>query len=84
MERQQPRDGGDFQDARIIEHEDQARHLAEREQPEPEHPTDAHLIHYNITEALREARPIDHATARVTGIRTAQGRADASAGTDAE
>lgn len=27
--------------------------------------TDAHLIHLGITEALREARPIDHATARV-------------------
>lgn len=26
--------------------------------------TDDHLIHYHITEALREDRPIDHATAR--------------------
>jgi antirestriction protein len=40
-----------------------------------EHPTDAHLIHYNITEALREARPIDHATARVIASQLHGGQA---------
>ena len=32
--------------------------------PEPDRLTDEQLIHYHITEALREDRPIDHATAR--------------------
>lgn len=34
------------------------------ELPAPDHLTDEQLIHYHITEALREDRPIDHATAR--------------------
>ncbi|WP_329051239.1 antirestriction protein ArdA [Amycolatopsis sp. NBC_01488] len=37
----------------------------QNESTPPEHLTDEQLIHYGITEALREGRPIDHTTVRV-------------------
>jgi antirestriction protein len=54
MERQHMPQGG----------EHQHHQLHEQPAASGEHPTDADLIHYGITEALRGARPIDHATAR--------------------
>lgn len=41
------------------------------------HLTDDHLIHYHITEALRENRPIDHATARCIASQLHGGQASA-------
>jgi hypothetical protein len=41
------------------------------------HPTDDHLIHNRITEALREDRPIDHATARCIAAQLHGGQASA-------
>ncbi|MGH3901709.1 MAG: hypothetical protein ACRDTA_26335 [Pseudonocardiaceae bacterium] len=48
---QHPHQGGDFQATQAPE--------------QPERLTDDQLIHFHITEALREERPIDHATVRV-------------------
>lgn len=42
---------------------------------EPERLTDDQLIHLHITEALREARPIDHATARAIAAQLHGGQA---------
>jgi hypothetical protein len=51
--------------------------VADTEQPaeEPERLTDDQLIHLHITEALREARPIDHATARAIASQLHGGQA---------
>jgi antirestriction protein len=43
--------------------------------PTSERLTDEQLIHYGITEALREERPIDHATARVIASQLHGGQA---------
>jgi hypothetical protein len=65
MERQHPHQGGEFQDAQV-----------EQQPAQPgEHLTDAHLVHYGITEALREQRAIDHATARVIASQLHGGQA---------
>ncbi|MCA1708595.1 MAG: hypothetical protein LC808_37075, partial [Actinobacteria bacterium] len=62
---QHPTQGGDLQATPIT---NEPRQTAEQSAtPTPEHQThltDDQLIHYHITEALREDRPIDHATAR--------------------
>lgn len=60
--------GGDFQATPIID----------QSTPTPEnHLTDDYLIHYHITEALREDRPIDHATARCIAAQLHGGEASA-------
>jgi antirestriction protein len=45
--------------------------------PTPERLTDEQLIHYGITEALREERSIDHATARAIAAQLHGGQASA-------
>lgn len=39
--------------------------------------SDDHIIYYHITEALREARPVDHATARAIASQLHGGQASA-------
>jgi hypothetical protein len=65
MEQQHPHQGGEYQDPQFHE----------QHQGTPESVTDADLIHYNITEALREERPIDNATARVIASQLHGGQA---------
>jgi antirestriction protein len=62
MERQHPPQGGEHQQDRLHE-------------PSAEPVTDEHLIHLGITEALREQRSIDHATARVIASQLHGGQA---------
>lgn len=67
---QHPNQGGELQ-ATPISEQDQLiadsranSHDHPTQTPEHNHLPDDHLIHYHLTEALREDRPIDHATAR--------------------
>lgn len=66
-----PFQGGDFQDAHASEQAQQ------KHQDQEDHLTDEQLIHHHITEALREDRPIDHATARCIAAQLHGGQASA-------
>src|ERR1051326_5021122 len=67
---QHPHQGGDFQATLIT---DEPTPTFEHQN----HLTDDQLIHYHITEALREDRPIDHATARCIAAQLHGGQASA-------
>lgn len=70
---QHPHQGGDFQVARMSE-----QPLAPTQKPEHQnYLTDDQLIHYHLTEALREDRAIDHATARCIASQLHGGQASA-------